>query len=120
MQEHLAHVDGVMLGRAAYQEPALLLDVDPRTVRRPAPLGDCFAAIDAYLPYVEARLAEGVRLSRYDAAYARPLRRRAGARAYRRRLAPEAVQPGAGVEVLLSAVEELRTAGERRELRQTG
>src|SRR5581483_9899879 len=58
---HLIHVDGVMLGRAAYQEPALLAQVDTRFFGDAArPLED---AVEAWCLYVEGKLAEGVKLS---------------------------------------------------------
>src|SRR5262249_2847550 len=44
---HLAHVDGVMLGRAAYQNPELLIDVDARIFGAPNPLSDALAAANA-------------------------------------------------------------------------
>src|ERR1700704_5059643 len=53
-ETHLQHVDGVMIGRAAYQSPALLAAVDARFFGRPAT--DVAQAVDAYLDYVGARL----------------------------------------------------------------
>src|SRR5574337_1834582 len=46
---HLKHVDGVMIGRAAYQNPELLLAVDPAVFGEPAPFADAFAALEAFL-----------------------------------------------------------------------
>jgi tRNA-dihydrouridine synthase A len=54
---HLDHVDGVMLGRAAYHDPAILLDVDPRVFGEAAPAADRFEAVERFLPYVRERLA---------------------------------------------------------------
>ncbi|MGH8861651.1 MAG: tRNA dihydrouridine(20/20a) synthase DusA, partial [Jatrophihabitantaceae bacterium] len=62
MRAELAHVDGVMVGRAAYQNPALLLDADPFFFNEAAPFAGAAAAVEAFIPYVEARLAEGVPL----------------------------------------------------------
>ena len=53
---HLDHVDGVMLGRAAYQSPEILLDVDARFFDEAAPADDAFEVVERMLPYVEARL----------------------------------------------------------------
>jgi tRNA-dihydrouridine synthase A len=108
--EHLEHVDGVMLGRAAYQDPEILLRVDPEIFGHPAPVADAHAAIEAYIPYMEARLAEGVRLSCMTRHMLGLFAGRPGARAFRRRLATEAVLPGAGVEVLRAAVGEVDRA----------
>src|SRR3954471_24928332 len=49
---HLAHVDGVMMGRAAYQEPWRLLAVDPLIYAAPVPFGSARDAIEGFLPYV--------------------------------------------------------------------
>ena len=59
---HLAHVDGVMMGRAAYQEPWRLLAVDPLIFGAPAPFASPKAALEAFIPYVERELARGTRL----------------------------------------------------------
>src|SRR5580700_7386921 len=56
VQAALAHVDGVMLGRAAYQNPELLLQVDPRLFNEPAPHADAFAALAAFEPYIAREL----------------------------------------------------------------
>ena len=51
-KRHLAHVDGVMLGRAAYQNPELLLGVDPEIFGEAAPFPDSFAVLEAFLPTI--------------------------------------------------------------------
>src|SRR5271169_5707878 len=61
-QAQLAHVDGVMMGRAAYQEPWRLLTVDPLLFGEPAPFASPKAAGLALIPYIERELAKGVRL----------------------------------------------------------
>src|SRR5579862_309324 len=60
--EHLAHVDGVMLGRAAYQEPWRLLNVDPALFGEPAPFATMKDVFVAMLPYIERELGLGTRL----------------------------------------------------------
>ncbi|WP_204336478.1 tRNA-dihydrouridine synthase, partial [Proteus mirabilis] len=45
-------LDGAMLGRAAYADPAILLTVDPVLFGEPAPVADPFEALEAFLPYV--------------------------------------------------------------------
>jgi len=107
---HLAHVDGVMLGRAAYQDPELLLAVDPEIFGAPAPVADARRAVEAFVPYIEARLAEGVRLSSITRHMLGLFTGRQGARAFRRHLATEAVKPGAGVDVLRAAVAHVENA----------
>ncbi|MGD9543529.1 MAG: tRNA dihydrouridine(20/20a) synthase DusA [Methylocystis sp.] len=110
MREQLNFVDGVMIGRAAYHDPALLLDVDPQLFGSPAPMADLFDAVDAFLPYVERELANGERLAAMTRHLLGLFAGMPGARAFRRRLALEAVRPGAGVETLLGAVGEVRAA----------
>ncbi len=106
----LAAVDGVMLGRAAYQEPALLTAVDRRFFRATAPDPEPEAAVEAMIPYIEARLAEGVFLGRITRHMLGLFHGRPGARAWRRRLSMDAVRPGAGVAVVRAAFAEIARA----------
>ncbi|MFE1599391.1 tRNA dihydrouridine(20/20a) synthase DusA [Methylobacterium sp. ID0610] len=103
-REQLAHVDGVMLGRAAYAEPALLLGVDPELFGCAARVADPFAAVEAYQPYIAARLAEGIRLHAMTRHMLGLFNGRPGARAFRRHLSTEAMRAGAGLGVLREAV----------------
>ncbi|HEX2727143.1 MAG TPA: tRNA dihydrouridine(20/20a) synthase DusA [Beijerinckiaceae bacterium] len=105
---HLKHVDGVMLGRAAYQNPELLLAVDPELFGEASPVADPFAAMEAFEPYVAARLAEGVRLHQMTRHILGMFAGRPGARLFRRHLATEAGKPGAGLQTLRDAVEHVR------------
>ncbi|PWB84568.1 MAG: tRNA dihydrouridine(20/20a) synthase DusA, partial [Methylocystaceae bacterium] len=110
MREHLDHLDGVMVGRAAYHDPALLLRVDAELFGEAPALEDGFAAIDAFLPYVDDQLRRGERLSSMTRHLLGLFAGLPGARAYRRRLACEATQGSAGIEVLIGAVGEVRRA----------
>ena len=110
IQEHLAHVDGVMVGRAAYHDPQLLMSIDPEIFGAASRVSDGFSAIDAYLPYIERRLANGESLSAMTRHLLGLFAGLPGARLYRRRLALEATKKGAGVEVLLAAVEDVRAS----------
>jgi tRNA-dihydrouridine synthase A len=103
--EHLRHVDGVMIGRAAYQTPAMLADVDRRFYGEPGPAeGDLREAVANHLPEIEAWLADGRRLG----AIVRPLlgvfHGAPGARAWRQILTVEASRPGAGAGVVERAL----------------
>jgi tRNA-dihydrouridine synthase A len=102
---HLDHVDGVMLGRAAYHDPAILLDVDPRVFGEASPAADRFEAVERFLPYVRERLAAGVRLAAMTRHMLGLFRGEPGARAWRRILTVEGAAPGAGVEVIERALE---------------
>jgi tRNA-dihydrouridine synthase A len=108
MRAQLEHVDGVMVGRAAYQKPELLLDVDTIFYEGAADVRDGFEALSLYLPYVERELSRGERLSAMARHLLGLFSGRPGARAFRRRLALDSVKPGAGPEVVLAAMEELR------------
>ena len=61
-EAHLAHVDGVMLGRAAYQNAAILADVDHRFFGEPAAEADWNGLRDRMMGYVERHIANGGRL----------------------------------------------------------
>jgi tRNA-dihydrouridine synthase A len=101
---HLAHLDGVMMGRAAYQEPWRLLAVDPLIYGAPAPFTSAKDAIEAFLPYVERELARGTRLHSITRHILGLFHGVPGARAFRRHIATAAVKPGAGIAVLRDAV----------------
>lgn len=102
--EHLDRVDGVMLGRAAYQEPELLLAVDREIFGEDPPVASAVEALEAFEPYIAARLDEGVRLHTMTRHLLGLFTGRPGARAYRRHLATEATKPGAGIAALREAV----------------
>ncbi len=104
-QAHLgAGVDGVMLGRAAYHDPGLLGAVDARLFGEGADV-DAYAAVEAYRPYMAARLAEGVRFAAMGRHMLGLFTGRPGARRWRRVLTEEGVRPGAGLGVLDRALE---------------
>jgi tRNA-dihydrouridine synthase A len=103
-QEQISFVDGVMMGRAAYQEPWRLLAVDPLLFGEPAPFASAKEAGFALIPYIERELAKGVRLSAIARHVLGLFRAVPGARAFRRHLATEAVKPGAGAEVMADAL----------------
>lgn len=103
-QRHLAHVDGVMLGRAAYQEPWRLLDADPVLFGETAPHQTMKDALAALEPYIARQLAEGSRLHAITRHLVGAYHAVPGARAFRRHLAEHGVRPGAGIEVLREAV----------------
>ena len=109
---HLAQLDGVMLGRAAYHNPEVLLEVDPLFYGQAAPHSDAFSALEAYEPYIAAELAKGVRLHDITRHLLGLFTGRPGARAFRRHLAVEAPRHGAGLDVLREAVALVKTAGE--------
>jgi len=105
-QAHLVHVDGVMLGRAAYQNPALLAEVDARFFGA-APV-DLDAAIEAYATHIERQLRQGARLHPLIKPMLGLYNGRPGARLFRRHLSEQAVRADAGISVLREALDFVR------------
>jgi tRNA-dihydrouridine synthase A len=101
---HLAHVDGVMLGRAAYQEPWRLLAVDPEIFGEAAQHERMQDALVAMMSSIERQLARGTRLHAFTRHFVGAFHAVPGARAFRRHLAEQGVKPGAGLEVLREAI----------------
>ena len=103
-RDHLAHVDGVMMGRAAYQEPWRLLAADRVLFGADAPFGSAKDAALAFVPYIERQLAEGVKLHAMTRHVLGLFRAVPGARAFRRHLGTEGVKSGADARVLTDAL----------------
>jgi tRNA-dihydrouridine synthase A len=101
---HLTHVDGVMLGRAAYQEPWRLLRADPELFGEPPPFATMKEVFEAMMPYIARELADGTRLHAMTRHFVGAFHGVPGARAFRRHLAEHGVRPGAGVNVLRDAI----------------
>ena len=103
-REHLQKLDGVMMGRAAYQEPWRLLQVDASLFGGGAPFAALKDVAQALFPYIERELSRGVRLHSITRHLHGLFHAVPGARAFRRHLATAAVKPGAGAEVLAEAL----------------
>jgi tRNA-dihydrouridine synthase A len=101
---HLARVDGVMMGRAAYREPWRLLAVDPLIFGEPAPFASVRASAQALVPYVERELARGTRPHAITRHLVGLFHAIPGARAFRRHLATQAVKPDVDAQVLTDAL----------------
>ena len=101
-EAHLREVDGVMLGRAAYHNPALLAEVDARFFG--GTLIDLETAVDAYAEYVARRLAMGARLHSLIKPMLGLYNGRPGARLFRRHLSENAARHDAGIAVLREAL----------------
>lgn len=104
----LDRLDGVMVGRAAYGDPALLLEVDARIYGEDAAAPTRLEALEAYLPYIAARLEEGVPLHAMTRHMLGLFNTWPGARAWRRHLSVEGVKRGAGLDVVRAAAAEVR------------
>jgi len=103
-KHHLAHVDGVMLGRAAYQEPWRLIAIDPELFGEAAPFATMKEVFEAMMPYIDKELAQGTRLHSITRHFVGAFHAVPGARAFRRHLAEHGVRAGADVSVLIDAV----------------
>jgi len=101
---HREAVDGVMLGRAAYQNPAILAEVDRRFHGEDGPAVEPRDAVEAMLPYIERALASGARLAHITRHMLGLFHGYPGARQWRRILSVDAAKAGAGVAVLLAAM----------------
>lgn len=101
-QSRLAKVDGVMLGRAAYQHPAILAEVDERFFGEPG--AGLEEAIRRYTDYVGAQLRDGVPLNAMTKHMLGLFQGRRGARQFRRHLSENAIRKGVGLSVLLDAL----------------
>ena len=111
---HLSHVDGVMLGRAAYHTPGLLAGVDARLFGAAGEVTSARDAVELYRPYLAAELARGTTLGSMTRHMLGLFHGVPGARAWRRILTVEGVKPGAGLSVIDDALDALSEAAERK------
>jgi tRNA-dihydrouridine synthase A len=103
-RSHLTQVDGVMMGRAAYQEPWRLMAVDPLLFGEDAPFASAKKAAAALVPYIERELGQGTRLNAMTRHLHGLFRAVPGARAYRRQLGSATVSRQDGAGLLLTAL----------------
>lgn len=101
--QHLDHVDGAMLGRAAYHTPGCLADVDARLYDEPARPVDWDALLETMCNYADRHIARGGRLGHVTRHMVGLFHGQPGARRFRQILSTDATRPGAGSEVLRAA-----------------
>jgi tRNA-dihydrouridine synthase A len=106
--DHLAHVDGVMMGRAAYHNTSLLGDVDRMIYRSGDEVVSNTQLRDVMMEYAQAYLETGGRLAHVTRHMVGLFNGQPGARRFRQILSSEAARPGAGVEVMEAAFAALR------------
>ena len=107
---HLAHVDGAMLGRAAYHDPYLLHRLDAAWWgTSPRPRADLLRALR---PYVESELARGVHLKHIVRHVLGLFAGEHGGRGFRQVLSEGAHRPGAGWELVETALARTQVAGD--------
>ena len=101
---HLDQVDGVMLGREAYQNPYLLHHVDSRLFGAAAVTRSRVDYLRQYLPYIEAELGKGTPLRHMSRHLLGLFKGQKGGRLYRRHLSEHSHVKDAGIDVLLDAI----------------
>ncbi len=106
-QQHLQQVDGVMVGREAYHNPWLLAKVDSTIYDLCDGFEQPQAVLQAFLPYVEQQLAQGVPLGHMSRHILGLFQGMPGARQWRRLISENAHRPDAGIKILLGAVEKI-------------
>jgi len=102
VRAHLARIDGVMIGREAYHNPYFLAEIERELHGLALPARA--EIMTAFLDYIEARLAEGVRLPAMTRHVLGLYLGRPGARRWRRQLSEGACAPGAGTEIIRDAM----------------
>lgn len=107
--QHLTYVDGVMIGREAYHNPYLLAAADQHIYGdQTAPLSR-IAALEAYLPYMEEQLANGIPLSHMSRHILGLFHGQRGGKQFRRIISEQAHKPGANIDVIHRALEPVLT-----------
>lgn len=104
IKQHLQFVDGVMVGREAYQNPSLLGQIDRELFEPQADIVTPRQAVEKMLPYIEQQLSEGVYLNHIVRHMLGAFQQCKGARQWRRHLSENACKQGAGVEVVEQAL----------------
>ncbi len=103
-EEHLHHVDGVMLGREAYKHPYVMAEVDRRLYGSDRTV-DRKEAVEQYFPYMESQLAKGTRLHSMIRHMLGLFQGQPGAKLWRRHLSENAHHPDAGLDILRQALD---------------
>lgn len=107
-QDHLDHMDGVMVGRAAYQSPYMLAGVDQGIYGDATAQSSREDLVRAMLPYIEEQLARGVRLNAISRHMLGLYHGQPGARAWRRYISERSHLPGADGSLLVAAAARMR------------
>jgi tRNA-dihydrouridine synthase A len=110
----LARVDGVMIGRAAYQNPYALAEWERALLGGAGPAPSRLEIIERLLPYIERELAEGTPLQATTRHLMGLFNGVPGARAWRRQLSAAAHRPGADVQVIMDALRAVEIAARGR------
>lgn len=104
MQQQLSWADGVMIGREAYHNPGLLLDVDHAFYGREQAMLDRKDVIRAMYPYIEAHLAQDGKLAYITRHLLGLFNGLPGARQFRRHLSEQAYKKTATLATIEDAL----------------
>ncbi len=105
IMEQYEHVDGVMIGRAAYQNPYLLTKIEQTLFDTKTPLLSRNEILQRFMEYIQINLDQGTYLGHMTRHILGLFLGQPGARAYRRYISENAYKEGAGVEVVRAAME---------------
>jgi len=105
IMEQYQYVDGVMIGRAAYQNPYLLAEIEQVLFANGSPLPSRYEILERFMTYVQQNLDQGVYLGHMTRHILGLFFGQPGARAYRRFISEFAYREGAGVEIIKCAME---------------
>ncbi|WP_282607878.1 tRNA dihydrouridine(20/20a) synthase DusA [Pelagibius sp. Alg239-R121] len=111
---HLEQVDGVMVGRAAYQSPYILADADQTIFGEDRPVASRAEIVLALLPYAEQLASQGIAIKHLTRHILGLFNGEPGARLWRRYLSENAHHSGAGPQVILNALERVHAVQEGR------
>lgn len=103
-KEHLKHLDGVMVGREAYQNPYILAEVDQQIFGLDKPVKKHTQVVQEMYPYIEQQLAKGAYLGHITRHMLGLFQNMPGARQWRRYISENAHKPGSGIEVVEAAL----------------
>jgi tRNA-dihydrouridine synthase A len=104
MHDHLVHLDGVMVGREAYQSPYLMAEVDQQLFGSTRAVMKRREIVEAMYPYIEKQLSDGCYLGHITRHMLGLFQNMAGARQWRRYISENAHKTGSGVEVVKAAL----------------
>lgn len=104
VQDHLLQVDGVMIGRAAYDNPFLFATVDRDFCHSPDPVPTRRQVVEAMVPYIDHWTGQGLKLHSITRHMLLLFAGQPGSRAWKRHLTEQGCKPGAGSEVVLEAL----------------
>ena len=105
IKTHLQHVDGVMIGREAYQNPILLTHIDQAIFGEQTPIIEPIEAIKQLYPYIEKALTQGAQLNHIMRHTLGIFNGKKGAKQWRRYLSEHAHKKSAGIDIVEQALE---------------